>query len=109
MTILKAFTQVAKVTERVDRTEEDQHYGLASPVLRRLVGSMSKAKQDTEDFVQCLDDHAAMKDDKLQMFRTDTLAEKWPEVLEHRSVSFLSLEFSSTQDMIKWSSLSFQT
>lgn len=94
MTILKAFSQVAKVTERADRTEEDQHYGLTSPILRRLVGSMSKAKQDTEYFIQCLDDHAALKNDKLQMFRTDTLAEKWPEVLEHRDVSFfLNLNF----------------
>ncbi|GJJ68531.1 DNA mismatch repair protein MSH3 [Entomortierella parvispora] len=84
LTILKAFTQVAKVTERADRTEQDQDYGLSSPILRRLVGSMSKAKEDTEYFVQCLDDNAAFKNDKLQMFRTETLAEKWPEVLEHK-------------------------
>ncbi|KAG0048772.1 Mismatch repair protein msh3 [Gryganskiella cystojenkinii] len=85
LTILKTFTEIAKVTERADRMNKGPDYGLTSPVLRRLIGSLSKAQEESKYFVGCLDEQAALKDDKLQMFQADTLDEKWPEILQHKN------------------------
>lgn len=74
--------------------EQDQepNFGLTSPVLNKLIGSLPLVLEDCRYFLNALDEYAANKDDKLLMFRVETLEEKWPEVIEHRNVSIKSDE-----------------
>lgn len=66
---------------------QPRNYGLSSPTLQTLVGSLSHAAEDSRYFLNGMNKHAAGKDDKLLMFQDDLIAEKWPEILEHRNVS----------------------
>lgn len=61
-------------------------------MLTKLIGSLPLVLEDCRYFLTALDERAANKDDKLLMFRVETLEEKWPEVIEHRNVSIRSKE-----------------
>jgi DNA mismatch repair protein MSH3 len=55
-------------------------------MLNNLIGSLSNAAEETRYFLNMLREQAAGKDDKLTMFRDDTITEKWPQIQEHRDV-----------------------
>ncbi|KAG0337898.1 Mismatch repair protein msh3 [Podila horticola] len=88
LALLKTFAKVAEVIpQSALPLEKDQepNFGLTSPVLNRLIGSLPLVLEDCRYFLNALDERAANKDDKLLMFRVETLEEKWPEVIEHRN------------------------
>ncbi|KAG0357337.1 Mismatch repair protein msh3 [Podila minutissima] len=88
LSLLKTFAKVAEVIpQSALPLEQDQepNFGLTSPVLNKLIGSLPLVLEDCRYFLNALDEYAANKDDKLLMFRVETLEEKWPEVIEHRN------------------------
>ncbi|KAF9167470.1 Mismatch repair protein msh3 [Mortierella sp. AD010] len=85
LTILRTFKEVAEVIPRNQGSGSNNEFGLKSPVLRNLIGSLSNALEDSSYFLDGLNEQAARKDDKLQMFREDVIREKWPEICEHRN------------------------
>jgi DNA mismatch repair protein MSH3 len=84
LAILKTFAKVSGVIPQHQPSEAD--FGLQSPILRRLIGSLSSAARDSQYFLDGLQEQAASRDDKLQMFQDDMITEKWPEIHEHRGV-----------------------
>ncbi|KAG0088643.1 Mismatch repair protein msh3 [Podila epicladia] len=88
LALLKTFAKVAEVIpQSALPLEQDQepNFGLTSPVLNKLIGSLPLVLEDCRYFLNALDERASNKDDKLLMFRVETLEEKWPEVIEHRN------------------------
>ncbi|KAG0022480.1 Mismatch repair protein msh3 [Podila clonocystis] len=88
LALLKTFAKVAEVIpQSALPLEQDQepNFGLTSPVLKKLIGSLPLVLEDCRYFLNALDERAANKDDKLLMFLVETLEEKWPEVVEHRN------------------------
>ncbi|KAG0003387.1 Mismatch repair protein msh3 [Entomortierella chlamydospora] len=84
LTILRTFKEVAEVIPRNQGSVSNNEFGLKSPVLRNLIGSLSNALEDSSYFLDGLNEQAARKDDKLRMFQEDVIREKWPEICEHR-------------------------
>ncbi|KAG0305679.1 Mismatch repair protein msh3 [Dissophora globulifera] len=85
LAILKTFMKVSGVVPPGFQLTNRQDFGLRSPMLQRLIGSLGHATEDTRYFLQALNEYAARKDDKLLMFQEDVIADKWPEILEHRN------------------------
>ncbi|KAF9411441.1 Mismatch repair protein msh3, partial [Podila epigama] len=86
--ILQTFVRVAQVVpESVLPMDKGQtpDFGFTSPILTKLVGSLPLVLEDVRYFLESLDVHAANRNDKLLMFRTEILEEKWPEVIQHRN------------------------
>ncbi|KAG0369047.1 muts domain V-domain-containing protein [Gamsiella multidivaricata] len=84
LAILRTFMRVANAIPAGERSKAHQDFGLNSPMLRRLVGSLSSAAEDSRYFLNGLNESAANRNDKLEMFQEDIIAEKWPEIHEHR-------------------------
>ncbi|KAG0211103.1 Mismatch repair protein msh3 [Mortierella sp. GBA30] len=84
LTILKMFVHVSEVIPPGQSVSGARDFGLSSPMLQKLIGSLSNATGDSRYFLNGLNEQAASKDDKLLMFCEDLIAEKWPEILEHR-------------------------
>ncbi|KAF8925360.1 Mismatch repair protein msh3, partial [Dissophora ornata] len=84
LSILRTFMRVSGIIPVGKQSEMHPEFGLKSPMLQRLLGSLSNATDDCKYFLDGLDEQAAGKDDKLQMFQDDIIEEKWPEILEHR-------------------------
>jgi DNA mismatch repair protein MSH3 len=76
-------------TDKRCRTNAD--FGLASPMLNRLIGSLSNALEDSQYFLDGLNRAAAAKNNKLLMFQDELIAEKWPEIHVHRNVCLFRL------------------
>ena len=87
MAILQTFVLVSEAIPPANTPGQLRTFGLSSPMLQTLVGSLSHAAEDSRYFLNGMNKHAASKDDKLLMFQDDLIAEKWPEILEHRNVS----------------------
>ncbi|KAI9238745.1 MAG: muts domain V-domain-containing protein [Podila humilis] len=88
LALLKTFAKVAEVIPQSALPlvqDQEPDFGLTSPVLTKLIGSLPLVLEDCRYFLTALDERAANKDDKLLMFRVETLEEKWPEVIEHRN------------------------
>ncbi|KAF9115554.1 Mismatch repair protein msh3 [Mortierella sp. AM989] len=84
LAILKTFKLVAEVITPDQRSNSNSEFGLRSPMLRNLIESLSNALDDSTYFLNGLNEQAAGKNDKLQMFQEDVIREKWPEICEHR-------------------------
>ncbi|KAK3826144.1 MAG: muts domain V-domain-containing protein [Benniella sp.] len=84
LTIMQTFQRVSEIIPASERTKKHPHFGLKSPMLNNLIGSLSSAAEEIRYFLNMLREQAAGKDDKLTMFRDDTIVEKWPEIQEHR-------------------------
>ncbi|KAF9585396.1 Mismatch repair protein msh3 [Lunasporangiospora selenospora] len=86
LAILKTLVKVSQVLPASVRSlDKKPTFGLTSPTLRRLIGSLSDALEDSSYFLNALNGNAAAKNNKLQMFQETVLEEKWPEVIGHRS------------------------
>ncbi|KAF9950908.1 Mismatch repair protein msh3 [Mortierella alpina] len=85
LAILQTFVLVSETIPPENTPGQPRNFGLASPVLQTLVGSLSHAAEDSRYFLNGMNKQAASKDDKLLMFQEDLIAEKWPEILEHRN------------------------
>lgn len=83
---MQTFLRVSEIIPANERTKRHPDFGLKSPMLRNLIGSLSNAVEDTRYFLNVLHEKAAGKDDKLEMFRNSIILEKWPEIQEHRDV-----------------------
>ncbi|KAI1315723.1 Mismatch repair protein msh3 [Mortierella claussenii] len=84
LTILKTFMKVAEVIPSTHPSKARPDFGLQCPMLINLMGSLANAAEDTRYFLDSLNEQAASKDDKLLMFQDDTIAEKWPEIHQHK-------------------------
>ncbi|CAO3573626.1 unnamed protein product [Mortierella alpina] len=85
LAILQTFALVSEAIPPANTPGQRRNFGLSSPMLQTLVGSLSHAAEDSRYFLNGMNKHAASKDDKLLMFQDDLIAEKWPEILEHRN------------------------
>ncbi|KAF9275695.1 Mismatch repair protein msh3 [Mortierella alpina] len=85
LAILQTFALVSEAIPPENTPGHPRDYGLSSPTLQTLVGSLSHAAEDSRYFLNGMNKHAAGKDDKLLMFQDALIAEKWPEILEHRN------------------------
>ncbi|KAF9565795.1 Mismatch repair protein msh3 [Mortierella alpina] len=85
LAILQTFALVSEAIPPENTPGQPRNFGLSSPTLQTLVGSLSRAAEDSRYFLNGMNKHAASKDDKLLMFQDDLIAEKWPEILEHRN------------------------
>ncbi|KAF9438345.1 Mismatch repair protein msh3 [Entomortierella beljakovae] len=84
LSILKTFKVVSEAIPVDSPSDSYESLGLRSPMLRSLIGSLSKPLEDTLYFLNSLKEFAAKKDDKLLMFQDDVIEEKWPEICNHR-------------------------
>ncbi|KAF9946228.1 Mismatch repair protein msh3 [Mortierella alpina] len=85
LAILQTFALVSEAIPPANTPGQPRNFGLSSPILQTLVGSLSHAVEDSRYFLNGMNKHAASKDDKLLMFQDDLIAEKWPEILDHRN------------------------
>ncbi|KAF9185929.1 Mismatch repair protein msh3 [Haplosporangium sp. Z 767] len=112
LAIIKTFVQVSEVNPRGHGSGQHSDFGLSSPMLRRLIGSLSHAAEDSQYFLSGLDEEAASKDDKLHMFQEHVVKEKWPEILEHKNNIIvteeeLSVSLKSIQKLLREPRLEF--
>ncbi|KAG0259395.1 Mismatch repair protein msh3 [Mortierella polycephala] len=112
LTIIKTFVRVSEVNPRDHGSSQHSGFGLTSPVLRRLIGSLSHAAEDSQYFLDGLNEEATRKDDKLHMFQEHVVKEKWPEILEHKdnivaTEEELSVHLESIQKQLREPRLEF--
>lgn len=83
---MQTFLKVSVILPEEKRCRTNADFGLTSPMLNRLIGSLSNALEDSQYFLEGLNRSSAAKNDKLLMFQDELIAEKWPEILVHRNV-----------------------
>lgn len=87
MAIVQTFMKVSGILPEDKRCRTNADFGLSSPMLNRLIGSLSNALEDSQYFLEGLNKAAAAKNDKLLMFQDELIADKWPEIIALRNVS----------------------
>ncbi|KAF9901347.1 Mismatch repair protein msh3 [Lobosporangium transversale] len=85
LAIIQTFMKVAEVIPPSQRSKSPADFNLTSPMLRNLIGSLANAAEDSQYFLNALNVEAARKNDKLLMFQDEVIAEKWPDIQEHRN------------------------
>ncbi|KAG0378924.1 Mismatch repair protein msh3 [Mortierella sp. AD032] len=85
LAIVQTFVKVSGILPAEKRCKTNADFGLSSPMLNRLIGSLSNALEDSQYFLDGLYKGAAAKNDKLLMFQDELIAEKWPEIHVHRN------------------------
>ncbi|KAF9903426.1 Mismatch repair protein msh3 [Linnemannia zychae] len=85
LAIVRTFMKVSAILPVDKRCMTNAEFGLVSPMLNRLIGSLSDALEDSQYFLDGLNKSAAAKNDKLLMFQDELIAEKWPEIHNHRN------------------------
>ncbi|KAG0277073.1 Mismatch repair protein msh3 [Linnemannia exigua] len=85
LAIVQTFVKVSGILPAEMRCRTNADFGLTSPMLNRLIGSLSNALEDSQYFLDGLCKGAAAKNDKLLMFQDELIAEKWPEIHAHRN------------------------
>ncbi|KAG0296612.1 Mismatch repair protein msh3 [Linnemannia gamsii] len=85
LAIVQTFMKVSGILPEEKRCKTNADFGLSSPMLNHLIGSLSNALEDTQYFLEGLNKAAAAKNDKLLMFQDELIADKWPEIIAHRN------------------------
>ncbi|KAK5828286.1 muts domain V-domain-containing protein [Linnemannia elongata] len=95
LAIVQTFMKVSAILPEEKRCRTNADFGLTSPMLNRLIGSLSNALEDSQYFLEGLNKSSAAKNDKLLMFQDELIADKWPEILVHRN------DIVTTEDDLK--------
>ncbi|KAF9544712.1 Mismatch repair protein msh3 [Mortierella hygrophila] len=95
LAIVQTFIKVSTILPEEKRCRTNADFGLTSPMLERLIGSLSNALEDSQYFLEGLNKSSAAKNDKLLMFQDELIADKWPEILVHRN------DIVTTEDDLK--------
>ncbi|KAG0079540.1 Mismatch repair protein msh3 [Linnemannia elongata] len=95
LAIVQTFMKVSAILPEEKRCKTNADFGLTSPMLNRLIGSLSNALEDSQYFLEGLNKSSAAKNDKLLMFQDELIADKWPEILVHRN------DIVTTEDDLK--------
>ncbi|OAQ26028.1 hypothetical protein K457DRAFT_79658 [Linnemannia elongata AG-77] len=82
LAIVQTFMKVSAILPEEKRCRTNADFGLTSPMLNRLIGSLSNALEDSQYFLEGLNKSSAAKNDKLLMFQDELIADKWPEILD---------------------------
>ncbi|KAF9919211.1 Mismatch repair protein msh3, partial [Linnemannia zychae] len=85
LAIVQTFVKVSGILPADKRCKTNANLGLTSPMLNRLIGSLSNALEDCQYFLDGLNKSSAARNDKLLMFQDELIAEKWPEIIAHRN------------------------
>ncbi|KAG0216738.1 Mismatch repair protein msh3 [Mortierella sp. NVP41] len=114
LAIVQTFMKVSGILPAEKRCRINADFGLSSPMLNRLIGSLSNALEDSQYFLNGLNKSAAAKNDKLLMFQDDLIEEKWPEIIVHRNdiivtESDLNDELASIRKLLREPKLEFST